>query len=201
MKLRKLPIRPIFTPRRTLKHMICRSRLFDQRGCLFGNPANCQVCPVISGSGCAIKYAVLWVTCRLFFIKSYDKAMDRPSALSPSLSVHKKSACNNLQTTPRQHNNVRLKISEAVKINKDTFVHKSIKWDYTSENLCIMIVCTSTKEVVFTECENIFILSGNCTLTSTTFNLSVCVELYQARVVYFIFQCSVSTIYCFVLLS
>ena len=54
--------------RGTLKHMICRSRLFDQSGCLFGNPANCQVCPVICGIGCATKYAVLRVNCRLCFV-------------------------------------------------------------------------------------------------------------------------------------
>ena len=65
IKSRKLPIRPIFTPGRTLKDMFCRSRPFDQKGCILGNPANCRVCPTIEGGKCATKHVVYRVTCNL----------------------------------------------------------------------------------------------------------------------------------------
>ena len=80
IKQRKLPIRPIFTPGRTLKDMFCRSRPFDQRAWDLGHPGNCEICPNISNGSCAKRHVVYRVTCELCSESSqfFDGETDRP---------------------------------------------------------------------------------------------------------------------------
>ncbi|KAL5268773.1 hypothetical protein ACHWQZ_G002580 [Mnemiopsis leidyi] len=143
IKSRKLPIRPIFTPGRTLKDMFCRSRPFDQKGCILGNPANCRVCPTIEGGKCATKHVVYRVTCNLCSesVQFYDGETDRPchhrfmehlraannppsyrnNALAKHYALHHvgQTAALSFKILDQQQNNVRRKISEAVKIRQD----------------------------------------------------------------------------------
>ena len=144
IKQRKLPIRPIFTPGRTLKDMFCRSRPFDQRKCVLGNPRNCKICPVISNGSCSTKHVVYRVNCEICTesLQFYDGETDRPchhrfmehlrAAANPRSYQHnalaKHYALHHQGTTPKltftildqQQNNVRRKISEAIKIHQDS---------------------------------------------------------------------------------
>ena len=62
----KLPVRPIFTPGRSLKSIFVKSRPFDNPSCTLGNPANCKICPLFTdGNSCATKDIIYEVTCAL----------------------------------------------------------------------------------------------------------------------------------------
>ena len=134
----------MFTPGRTLRQVFCRSRPFDQRGCILGNPANCKLCPIISNGNCATMHTVYKVTCELCLesIQFYDGETDRPcnhrfgehlraannpgsyqnNALAKHYALHHVGCQAKLTFTiiDRQQNNVRRKISEAIKISQES---------------------------------------------------------------------------------
>ena len=65
IKQKKLDVRPIFTPGKTLGQQFCRSRPFDRRKCTLGNPALCTICPAIANGTCATRQVVYRVDCLL----------------------------------------------------------------------------------------------------------------------------------------
>ena len=99
IKANKMPIRPIFTPGKTLAQTFCKSRPFDQKQCVKSNPDTCEVCPMISkGVGCSKRGVVYEITCNLCGEK-YQGETDRP--LNHRIKEHIR-ACRNPQS---YHNN------------------------------------------------------------------------------------------------
>ena len=92
-----MPIRPIFTPGKTLAQTICKSRPFDQKQCVKSNPDTCEVYPMISkGVGYSKRGAVYEITCNLCGEK-YQSENDRP--LNHRIKEHIR-ACRNPQSYP-----------------------------------------------------------------------------------------------------
>ena len=124
--------------------MFCRSRPFDQQSCVLGNPDNCKLCPIIKNGNCATMHVVYGVTCELCLetLQFYDGETDRPSnhrfgehlraannpasypnnALAKHYTLHHRGCQAKLtfNILDRQQNNVRRKISEALKIIQDS---------------------------------------------------------------------------------
>ena len=124
--------------------MFCRSRPFDQRVCVLGNPGNCKICPIITNGSCATKHVVYRVTCELCTesLQFYDGETDRPchhrfmehqrAANNPTsyqhnaLAKHYSTCHKDLKAKLRftildqQQTHVRRKISEAIKIYQDS---------------------------------------------------------------------------------
>ena len=65
IKRKKLAVRPIFTPGRTLSQRFCQSRPLDKKVCTLGNPRNCKICPLIANGTCAQRNVVYRVDCKL----------------------------------------------------------------------------------------------------------------------------------------
>ena len=97
IKSNKMPIRPVFTPGKTLAQTFCRSRPFDQKECIRSNPATCEVCPIIvKGRGCSKRGVVYEIICNLCGGK-YQGETDRP--LNYRIMEHIRAA-KNPQTYP-----------------------------------------------------------------------------------------------------
>ena len=78
IKSNKMPIRPVFTPGKTLAQTFCRSRPFDQKECVKSNSRTCEVCPLIAkGGGCSKRGVVYEIICNLCCEK-YQGETDRP---------------------------------------------------------------------------------------------------------------------------
>ena len=75
-----IPIRPIFTPGKTLKKILCQSRPLDTIKCVLGNPDRCAICPIITNGTCNIQGAVYEITCNLCTARNitYQGEADRP---------------------------------------------------------------------------------------------------------------------------
>ena len=65
IKKKKLAVRPIYTPGRTLNQRFCQSRPLDKRLCTLGNPRNCKICPLITNGTCDQRNLVDRVDCNL----------------------------------------------------------------------------------------------------------------------------------------
>ena len=141
IKSNKMPIRPIFTPGKTLAQTFCKSRPFDHKQCIKSNPDACEVCGIITkGGGCGKRGVVYEVTCNLCGGK-YQGETDRP--LNHRIKEHLR-ACRNPQTYPNnalghhfltvhpncqvdisvfildiQRNTLKRKLSEALFIHRD----------------------------------------------------------------------------------
>ena len=63
IKSNNIPIRPVFTPGRTLKQQLCRSRPLDSVSCILGNRKNCRICPILTNGTCHQKGVVYKITC------------------------------------------------------------------------------------------------------------------------------------------
>ena len=78
IKSNKIPVRPVFTPGKTLAQTFCRSRPFDQKECVKSNPGICEVCPLmVRGGGCSKRGVVYEIVCNLCGGK-YQGETDRP---------------------------------------------------------------------------------------------------------------------------
>ena len=141
IKFNKMPVRPVFTPGKTLTQTFCRSRPFDQKECVRSNPATCEVCPIIvKGRGCSKRGLVYEIICNLCGEK-YQGETDRP--LNNRIMEHIRAA-KNPQTYPNnilgqhyhtvhfnhpvdisvavldiQRNSLKRKLSEALFIHRD----------------------------------------------------------------------------------
>ena len=97
IKSNKMPIRPVFTPGKTLAQTFCRSRPFDQRECVRSNPVTCEVCPIIvKGRGCS-KRGVVYEIIRNLCGGKYQGETGRP--LNSRIMEHIRAA-KNPQTYP-----------------------------------------------------------------------------------------------------
>ena len=97
IKFNEMPIRPIFTPGRTLAQTFCKSRPFAQKQCVKSNPDTCEVCSMISkGVGCRKRGVVYEIICNLCSEK-YQGETDRP--LNHCIKEHL-TACRNPQSYP-----------------------------------------------------------------------------------------------------
>ena len=66
IKSNKIPVRPVFTPGKTLAQTFCRSRPFDQKECVKSNPGICEVCPLmVRGGGCSKRGVIYEIVCNL----------------------------------------------------------------------------------------------------------------------------------------
>ena len=93
-----MPIRPIFTPGKTLAQTFCKSRPFDHKQCIKSNPDACEVCPIITkGGGCSKRGMVYEVTCNLYGGK-YQGETER--LLNHRIIKEHLRACINPQTYP-----------------------------------------------------------------------------------------------------
>ena len=63
IKSNNLPIWSVFTPGRTLKQQLSRSRPLDSINCILGNPKNCRVCPILTNGTCHQKGVVYKIMC------------------------------------------------------------------------------------------------------------------------------------------
>ena len=78
IKSNKVPVRPVFTPGKTLAQTFCRSKPFDQKECVKSNPGTCEVCPLMGrGGGCSKRGVVYEIVCNLCGEK-YQGETDRP---------------------------------------------------------------------------------------------------------------------------
>ena len=93
----KVPVRPVFTPGKTLAQTFCRSRPFDQKECVKSNPGTCEVCPLMGrDGGCSKRGLVYEIVCNLCGEK-YQGETDRP--LNNRIVEHIRAA-KNLQSYP-----------------------------------------------------------------------------------------------------
>ena len=94
IKSNKIPVRPVFTPGKTLAQTFCRSRPFDQKECVKSNPGicDCEVCLLmVRGRGCSKRGVVYEIVCNLCSVK-YQREADRP--LNNSIIEHIRAAKN-----------------------------------------------------------------------------------------------------------
>ena len=141
IKSNKIPVRPVFTPGKTLAQTFCRSRPFDQKECVKSNPGICEVCPLmVRGGGCSKSGVVYEIVCNLCGGK-YQGETDRPlnnrivehirAAKNPqsypnnALGHHYNTAHPNCQVDISvvildiQHNTLKRKLSEALYIHRN----------------------------------------------------------------------------------
>ena len=78
IKSNKVPVRPVFTPGKTLAQNFCRSRPFDQKECVKSKPGTCEVCVLMGRDGGCSKGGVVYeIVCNLCGEK-YQGETDRP---------------------------------------------------------------------------------------------------------------------------
>ena len=90
----KIPIRPIFTPGKTLKKMFCQSRPLDTVKYVLGNTDRCAICPIITNGICNIQGAVYEISYNLCTAGNitYQGEADRP--INYRLKEHIRAASN-----------------------------------------------------------------------------------------------------------
>ena len=93
IKAKKMQVRPVFTPGKTLKQTFCKSRPLDNNKCVLGNPERCTICSIISNGTCSTRGAVYQITCGLCNSDTkYQGETDRP--LHHRLKEHVGAAAN-----------------------------------------------------------------------------------------------------------
>ena len=139
IKKKKLAVRPIFTPGRTLSQRFCQSRPLDKRLCTLGNPQNCKICPLITNGTCDQRNLVYRVDCSLcqnFYegetyrpchdrFSEHIRAASNPSSY-PNNAIGKHVVEHHVNCVPKltftildkQSSTARRKISEAILISK-----------------------------------------------------------------------------------
>lgn len=139
----RIPLRPVFTPGKTLRQIFCNSRPLDRATCVLSNPERCTICPIISNGNCIRRGAVYQITCEACNagvryqgeadrplhdrIGEHLRAMKNPSA-HPNNAMGQHYATAHPGVKPRisviildcKPNTVKRKISEALYIQKQT---------------------------------------------------------------------------------
>ena len=93
IKVNKMQVRPVFTPGRTLKQTLCKSRPLENKKCVLGNTERCTICLIISNGTCNIRGAVYQITCGMCNSnEKYQEETERP--LHQRIKEHVRTAAN-----------------------------------------------------------------------------------------------------------